>query len=154
MFDAPMDGFVLWTGLSLVSLVVLGIVLSLGGPSAPDAAAVADAIDRVGASSYEASSTVPVDADAIRLGDARLSLRRDGRTSHATFVTEGITPVGDGQLRRVLAGDGVRRVFETRRAFERALSRYPTRPLEWREAPETLRVRRVTWGEVDATLVG
>lgn len=154
MFDAPMDGFVLWIGLSLVSLVVLGIALSLGGPTAPDAAAIADAIDRVGASSYEASSTVPVDADEIRLGQSRLSIRRNGRTSHARFVTGTVTPVGDGQLRRVLAGDGVRRVFETKRAFERALSRYPARPRSWRDAPETLQVRRVTWGEVDATLVG
>jgi hypothetical protein len=154
MFDAPMDGFVLWTGLGLVSLVVLGIALSLGGPPAPDAGAVADAIDRVGSSSYAAATTVPVEADAIRLGSARLALRRDGRTSHATFAAGSVTPVGDGQLRRVLEGESVRRTFETRRAFERALSRYPTRPLEWRQAPRQLQVRRVTWGEVDATLVG
>lgn len=154
MFDAPMDGLVLWTGLALASLATLGVVLGLPSVAAPDAAGVADAIDRVAASPYDATATVALDADRLKLGAARLSLGRGGRTSHATFAAGPVTPVGDGQLRRVLRGREVRRVFDSRQAFRRALSRYPTRPIEWREAPDQLRIRRVSWGEVDATLVG
>ena len=153
MFDAPLDGVVVWTGLSLVSLAVLGIALGLAG-SGPEAGAVADAVDRVGTSKYGATATVPLDADAIRLGATRISLRVDSRTRHATLAGGPVTPVGDGQLHRVLTGRPVREVFQSQRAVERALGRYPTYPLEWRDAPAEQRVRRVVWGEVDATLVG
>lgn len=154
MFDAPMDGFVLWTGLAAISLVVLGVALGLSGGLAPPAAGVADAVDRVATSPYGATGTVAVDADEIRLGSSQVSLRNGDRTSHATFVAGPVTPVGDGQLRRVLSGVPVRDVFDSKRAFRRSLDRYPARPIEWREAPDRLQVRRVSWGEVHATLVG
>lgn len=154
MFDTPLDGLVLWAGLSLVSLAALGVALGLPTTTAPDAAGLADAVDRVAASPWQATATVSVEADAIRVGSTRLSLRCGGRTSHADFAVATATPVGDGQLRRVLRGRPVRAVFASEREFRRALSRYPARPIEWRDAPPHLRVRRVSWGEIDATLVG
>lgn len=154
MLGLPIDGLVLWTGLAVVSLVSLGVALGLPIAAAPDAAGLADAIDRVAASSYQASTTVPVSAEAIRLGTSRVSLRRAGRTSHATLGLGPVTPVGDGTLRRVLRGEPLQQVYDSPAAFERALDRYPVRPLEWRRAPDQLRVRRVSWGGFDATLVG
>lgn len=154
MFDTPLDGVLLWLGLSVVSLAALGVAIGLPTTTAPDAAGLADAIDRVAASPWQATATLPVEADAIRLGSTRLSVRRGGRTSHASFAVATPTPVGDGELRRVLRGRPVRSVFATERAFCRALTRYPAHPIEWRDAPTSLRVRRVSWGEVDATLVG
>jgi hypothetical protein len=154
MFDTPLDGIVLWMGLSVASLAALGVAVGLPTTSAPDAAGLADAVDRVAASPWQATARVPIEAEAIRLGSTRLSLRSGGRTSHASFAVATATPVGDGQLRRVLRGRAVSDVFDSQREFRRALSRYPVRPIEWRDAPPRLRVRRVTWGEVDATLVG
>lgn len=154
MLGTPLDGIVLWIGLGLVSIVALGVAAGLPSVAAPDAAGVADAIDRVAASQYEATAAVSIEADRIKLGASRVSLGRGSRTSHATLAAGPVTPVGDGQLRRVLDGAEVRSVFASKRAFRRALSRYPARPVEWRPAPAELRVRRVTWGDVDATLVG
>jgi hypothetical protein len=154
MLGTPIDGIVLWAGLAVVSLVSLGVAVGLPSVAAPDARGLADAIDRVAASSSQASATVPVAADAIRLGSSRVSLRRAGRTSHASIALGPVTPVGDGGLGRVLRGESVRDVFDSPAAFGRALERYPVRPTEWRPAPDQLRVRRVSWGEYSGTLVG
>lgn len=154
MLDAPLDGVVLWTGLGLVSVVALGLVLALSATAPPDAAAVADAIDRVAASQYEASGTIDVSADAIRLGSSRVSIRRASRTTHAALAAGPVTPVGDGRLRRLLRGRPPRAEFDSQQSFRRALERYPAGSAEWQAVPARLRVRSVQWGEVDATLVG
>lgn len=154
MLGLPADGIVLWAGLALVSLVTLGVGLELPGTAAPDAAGLADAIDRVTASASGASTTVPVAADEIRLGTGRVSLRRGGRVSHASLALGPVTPVGDGTLSRLLRGAAVDQVFDSPAALGRALDRYPARPVEWVPAPDRLHVRRISWGEYDATLVG
>jgi hypothetical protein len=154
MLGIPVDGIVVWAGLALVSLTALGVAADLPTSVGPDAGGVADAIDRVGASPYGATTTVPVHAAEIRLGSTAVSLRRAGSTSHATLALGSATPVGDGRLRRVLRGTPAHRVYASKADFRRALDRYPVRPIEWRPAPDELRIRRVTWGEFDATLVG
>ena len=153
MFDAPMDGPVLWIALGVVSCVAAGVALALPSTAAPAAARTADAIDRVTTSPYGAATTVPVQADEIRLGPTQLSLRKRGHTSHATFAAGAVVPVDDA-LAPVLRDGRPQDVFESKRAFEAALDRRRAARGSWREAPDKLRVRRVTWGDVDVTLVG
>lgn len=154
MFDAPMDGLVLWTGIALVSLAAFGVAASLPGSMAPDAGALADRIDDVSTSPYSASTTISHDVAELRVQRSQLSVRGPGGTSHATLVGASVTPVRDRRLRRVLEGRNPKTVFDSRRAFARQLSVAQQRTGEWHAVPDRLRVRRVVWGDVNATLVG
>ncbi len=154
MFDAPMDGFVVWASLSVVSLAVAGVALSLAGPAPPDAAAVADAIDEIASSQHQVADTVRIRARMIRIATSQISLRGPGGTTHASLVAGAVTPVEDGTLRLVLDGATPERVFESRESFTRALTRARGQWGDWQPAPDRLRIRRVSWRGIDATLVG
>jgi hypothetical protein len=154
MFDAPVDAWYIWLGLGTVSVAVAGVAVGLPSAAAPDAAGVAERIDTVAASPYEAADTIRLDATELRLGSTRVSLRGDGGTSHATLAYGPVVPVGDGPLDRVLRGTSPSAVFDSRVEFERAVSRARAADHAWRPAPARLHVRRVSWGDVDATLVG
>lgn len=154
MFDAPLDGLILWTGLALISLTVAGIAVSLPSATAPDAGAVARTIDEVATSPHRVGAAVHPDATSIRLRPTQVSLRARGGTSHATLVVADPVPAGNGSLREVLAGRAPADVYRTERSFERALIEARERMGTWRSAPDRLHVRRVSWREIDATLVG
>ncbi|MHB9288392.1 hypothetical protein ACKVMT_15285 [Halobacteriales archaeon Cl-PHB] len=154
MFDAPLDAWFVWLALGAVSVTVAGVAVGLPSVTAPDAAGVADAVDAVAASPHEAVDTVDVQADLLKLGRSRLGLRNDAGTSHATFAYGPVTPVGDGSLQALLGGQAPESRFDSKRAFERALRQARGMAPEWRAAPSHLTVRRVSWGDVDATLVG
>lgn len=154
MFDAPLDVLYVWIGLGAVSVAVLGIVLAFPTGSPANVGALADAIDAVAASEYQAQDRVRVSADEIRLGPETIGVRTDGGTAHARVEYGPVTPVSDGPLRDVLAGESPKSVFEDVDEFQSAIDRAQRHNHTWREPPDTLRIRRVTWGEVDATLVG
>lgn len=154
VFDAPLDTLYVWAGLGAVSLAVAGTVLAFPTGTPAGASAVADAVDAVAASEYDARDEVAVPADEIRLGPRTIGLRADGRTAHAHLEYGPVTPVRDGDLRAVLDGARPADVFGTPDSFAAALDRARRRDRGWREAPDRLRVRRVSWGEIDATLVG
>lgn len=153
MFDAPLDTIYVWVGLGAVSLAVAATVLAFPTASPAGAGAVADAVDRIAASEYEATDEVAVPAEKVRLGPLTVALRADGRTARASFEYGPVVPVRDGRLRAVLAGEAPEAAFADREAFERALARAQRRDRGWRNA-QRLRIRRVSWGDVDATLVG
>jgi len=154
MFDAPVDGLVLWLGLSAISLSVAGIALSLPAGTAPDPTAVARTIDEVATSEHRVTATVRTRADAIRLRLARVSLRTEGGVGRAPLVAAEPVPAWNGSLRAILDGRRPSTVYRSEAAFGRAVRRARASAGRWRTAPDRLRVRRVTWGEVDATLVG
>lgn len=154
MFDAPMDGLVVWASLSVISLAVAGIALSLAGPAPPDAAAAADAIDEIATSPHQVSDTVRIRAHMVRIATTQISLRGPGGTAHARLVAGGMTPVEDGTLRRVLNGASPATAFESRESFTRALARARGQWGDWQPAPDRLRIRRVSWKGINATLVG
>jgi len=154
VFDAPLDVWYAWLGTGLVSLAVAGTVLAFPAASPGDAGAVADAVDEVAASEYDAREEVAVPAEELRLGPLTVGLRAGGETAHARFEYGPVTPVRDGELRPVLAGTPPETVFADAEAFRATVERAQRRDRTWRDAPQTLRVRRVSWGEVDATLVG
>ena len=155
MLDVPVESTYVWIGLAVVSASVFGLALRVPASPPPDATRAAQTVDGVASSPYEASGRHPLDADEIRLGRDRIGLRTDGGAAHAAFAFESVVPaLGSDRLRVVLRGRPPRAVFEDRAAFAAALEAARTREPRWQPAPETLLVRRVTWGEVNATLVG
>lgn len=154
MFDVPMDGLIGWVGLATVSLAVAGVTLSLPSTTPPDAGALAATIDEVSTSPHDVATSVRLRADAIRVRSAQVSLREEGVVSHADLVTGGAVWTGEDRLREMLAGKAPEAVFENSTALARAVDAAATRTDRWRSVPDPIRVRRVTWGEVDVTLVG
>lgn len=154
MFDAPMDGLLAWVGLAVCSLAVAGIALSLPATSPPAATTVAAQVDEVATSEHRVASTVSLRADAWRIRGSQLSLRRDGSTAHARLVTDGVVAAETDDLDALLSGQDPARVYADRAAFERAIDRTRSDTGDWRPVPDRLQIRRVTWGDVDATLVG
>ncbi|WP_224269890.1 DUF7283 family protein [Haloprofundus salinisoli] len=155
MLDTPVDAWYTWLGLALAGVAMVGTALSFPTAAAPDAAGVADTVDAVAASEYATTAEHPLDAAAIRLGPHRVSLRSDGGTTHAAFAFGPVTPVQSGsRLESVLYGVAPEEAFDSRRAFTQALVEARTADPTWRTVERTLVVRRVEWGERDATLVG
>jgi hypothetical protein len=155
MFDAPIESAYVWLGLAAVSASMLGLALEAPTAPPPDPSAVARTVDNVAASPHEATARQPVDADRIRLGSDGIELSGPGGDAHAAFAYGPVVPAfGDDALGAVLRGRPPEAVFTDREGFRDALDRARTHSPDWRAAPERLTVRRVTWGAVDATLVG
>ncbi|MEF8906340.1 MAG: hypothetical protein V5A13_00635 [Haloarculaceae archaeon] len=153
MLDTTADSWYTWVGLVATSLAVGGVVAGLPTSVPPDARGVAATVDEVAASPYGEREDVSVQADAIRLGAHGLALRSDGGTAHASFALA-VTPADEGRLVAVLRGVPPGEVYRTEDAFATAIREARDEAREWRPAPDRLTVRRVTWGDVDATLVG
>lgn len=156
MFGLPIDSWYVWVGLAAVSAALVGVAVELPTTRPPDAAAVAATVDGVAASPYDAVGEHPLRADDVRLSARRIALRRDGTTARAEFAFGPVVPVspGDGPLRGVLYGSSPAERFDSRARFEAAVERARERDPDWRPAPDRLTVRRVSWGDVHATLVG
>jgi hypothetical protein len=154
VFDAPLDTLYVWLGLGAVSLAVVGAAVSFPAASPATAAPLADAVDAVAASGYEAREEITVPAGRVRVSPHGLTLRTDGGRAHASFAYGPVTPVRRGDLRAVLSGAPPAAVFPDRGAFRAAIERAQHRDPGWREREAGLTVRRVSWGDVDATLVG
>lgn len=154
MFDPALDGVAGWLGLATVSLAVAGVAVALPSTAPPDAGALAATIDEVTTSPHTVATSVKPDADAIRIRPAQVSLREAGVTAHGELVAGGAVWARADRLQSVLAGRSPRAVFGDRTDFQRAVAAARAASGAWRSAPETVRVRRVTWREVDVTLVG
>ncbi|MFB6069608.1 MAG: hypothetical protein ABEJ76_01185 [Halanaeroarchaeum sp.] len=154
MDDVPADAPYVWIALLVVSAAVAGAVLAHPTAPPPDAERVAMAVDRVAATGHVASSTVPLDADRIRLGSTRIALESAGGRAYATVRYGPVAPVRDGDLARVLRGADPADVFASPATFRHALDRAESRRGTWRPAPTELSVRRVQYGEVAGVLVG
>jgi hypothetical protein len=157
MFDVPLDAWYTWVGLALASVVVFGTAHALPTSPPPDAAGVADTVDGVAAAEYEATAEHPIRADAVRLGPRRIELRDGGGTASAAFAFGPVTPASRGtKLRRVLDGAPPTAVFDSEAEFRAAVTgaRERRQSATWRSADGPLVVRRLSWGDVDVTLVG
>lgn len=155
MLDVPVESTYIWLGLALVSAAMLGLAVRVPTAPPPDAGPVADTVDSVASSPYEAQGRHPIDAERIRLGSERIGLRNSAGTDHAAFAYDDIVPVfGSDALGAVVRGRPPATQFDNRSAFESALEGERTHEPAWQPAPEVLVVRRVEWGDVNATLVG
>lgn len=154
MFDAPVDAWYVWLGLGAVSVAVAGTALALPTAAPPTPGPVADTIDSVASSQYRGRATVAVTADRLRLTRRAIALRTDGGTARTRFAFGPVTPAWSAELQRLVHGAKPGSVFRTAEGFQAALERARGASRRWRRAPESLTVRRVRWGEVNATLVG
>lgn len=155
MFDAPVDAWYVWLGLTAASASVFGVAAALPAEPPPDAAGVATVVDGVATSPHDAAGEHPLPGvDRLRLTPSGVGLAGDGGRAHATFRYGAVTPVRDGRLSRLLDGASPGRVFDDPAALASAARAARNRDARWRRAPDRLRVRRLTWGEVDVTLVG
>jgi len=154
MFDTPVDAWYAWLGLAAVSVATLGVVLALPAAGPPSAASLAATVDQVATSEFRATGSVPVTAAAVSVGSTRIAVRGPGGASAAAYLARSVVPVDAGRLAGVLGGTPPREVFATPAAFREALEAHRVSHPPWEPAPDRLRVRRVVWGEVDATLVG
>lgn len=159
-FESPADAWYVWFGVAVVSLGVVGVVVAFPTGPPPDAAATANAIDRVAASEYGASGTHRHDGDELRIGTKQIWLRNDAGTSHATVSVGTLTPVfaADGDLNRIgqqlvdgkppkqLVAESIRfdDEAELQAAFESLRAALDRDGPSWRRAIGELRVRRVT----------
>lgn len=153
MLDTTADTWYTWLGLVAASLAVGGVVTGLPTAPPPETGPVVETVDDVATSPYAERESVAVPGRELRLGADQIAVRSDGGTAHARFARP-VTPVRDGRLAAVLRGVPPGRVYASPAAFEAALRDARGQEPRWRPAPERLTVRRVSWGEVDATLVG
>ena len=153
VLDTTADTWYTWLGLVATSLAVGGVVAGLPTAVPPDAEAVAAAVDDIATSPYAERERVAVLAETMRLDTHRLGLRSDGGTAHASF-TQGVTPADSRRLTAVLRGSSPQEVYQTEGAFVGALREARAADRGGQPAPDRLTVRRVTWGEVNATLIG
>jgi hypothetical protein len=155
MLDVPVESTYIWVGLAVVTATLLALVVHVPTAPPPDATTTARIVDSVASSPYEAQGRQPLDARAIRVGSERVGLRTDGGAAHAEFAYDTVVPAfGDENLSAALRGRPPSAVFDSPDAFAAALNRSATTDPAWQPAPDVLLVRRVIWGEVDATLVG
>lgn len=155
MFDVPVESTYVWFGLLLVGAALLGLALRVPTAPPPDATAIARTVDSVASSPHEATARQPIEAREVRLGSERVGLRNSAGAAHATFAYESIVPVtGNDLLRMVLQGRPPDDVFVDPDAFAAAVDWAETTEPEWQRASDRLLVRRITWGDVNATLVG
>jgi hypothetical protein len=157
MFDAIVEAWYGWLGLSIASVALFGAAAGLPTAPPPDADAAAATIDRVAAAEYAATAEHPLDATGIRLGTRRLGLRSDAGTTHATLSFGPVTPVpaSESALRDVVHGTPPDRAFDSSEDFRAAIveARANGSDPSWRTVDRTLIVRRVTWRGVDVVLV-
>ncbi|WP_255150675.1 DUF7283 family protein [Halorarius halobius] len=156
MFETTVDAWYVWLGVSLAGAAAFGVAASLPTTAPPDATAAARVVDGVADSRYAATGEAPLSrATEIRLSPAGIGLRGAAGAAHASFRAESVTPVGrDERLRRVLDGARPGDAFAGPESFRAATRSARARAPAWRPAPETLRVRHVTWRGIDVTLVG
>ncbi|MFW5965146.1 MAG: DUF7283 family protein [Halodesulfurarchaeum sp.] len=154
MFGVPADTAPIWVGLTVASAVMLGAVLGLTA-SAPDAQHAAATIEEVAAGEVPGEASVTVRADSLRIGPDRIGLRGPGGTAHAEIRYGPVTPVQlDSRLERVLEGTAPAAVFDGEAGFAAALERAQDRRPTWRSTGGSLRIRAVSYGEVNGVLVG
>ena len=154
MFDGPVDAWYAWLGLSLASVAVFGAAGSLPVSPPPDAASVADTVDRVAGDAHPATAEHPLDAREIRLAPGGIHLRTDAGTAHASFAFGPVTPVREGSdLQAVLYGTPPERVFDSREVMKQAVVDARSVDRDWKPVERTLVVRSLSWRGHDVTLV-
>lgn len=111
-FEAPVDAWYVWLGVTLVAAGLFGLVAALPTQPPPDADRMANAIDEVAGSSQTAEATIDHDATEIKIRSGSLAVRNEAGTERAVLRFGRLTPLAafeDDSNRtvvgRLLAGD-------------------------------------------------
>ncbi|ERG99574.1 MAG: hypothetical protein J07HQX50_00721 [Haloquadratum sp. J07HQX50] len=157
MLSFAIESYYAWIGLALTGTVLISVVIGLPTQAPLDASGVTATIDTVGVATFSAAATHPVEADDIRIGRHRISLKRDGDIAHATVSYGPMTPVraGHSGLAALIDGTPPSDIFETPQQFEAALTQasvVASTP-SWQQVRGPVHIRRVTYGPHSALLV-
>lgn len=166
--EAPADAWYVWFGVVIVTVAFAGVALAFPSEPAPDATEVANTIDEVAASSFNASATYDHDADQVYIGLQQVMMRNNGGTDQATIAFGTMTPVReydpdkslepDLGLRVVRGGEDPEAVFDSPSEMETWVSHVretitENDGAEWRPTNGELRVKRIEWGDVSVVFV-
>ncbi|WP_424019920.1 DUF7283 family protein [Halorientalis pallida] len=169
-FEAPADAWYVFLGVALVSVAMAGVALGLPSAAPPDANAAANTIDRVAASTQNASASYEHDADRLWVGTKRVRLENDGGGSAEASIAFGrmvfVRHDADEKLDEVLHGASPAAVYSGASPSPRAAFRADIQHArdemndearndepDWWTANGQLRVRKVEWRGVSVTLV-
>ncbi len=149
-WDAPLDAWYVWMAVALVSFAIAGVALAVPTGPAPDANGVANAIDQVAASPYQASGSYAHDGDEVRVTARTIALRNQHGTSHATVSFGTVVPAsGVRSLENVTYGTAYEAEYGSpyvppEYRFLEAVDVAASAPPEWRPTTGDVVVRRVT----------
>jgi hypothetical protein len=157
--EAPVDAWLVWLGVALVSFGLGSVVLALPTQPPPDATKAVNTIDRVASTAHHAEARYEHDATAVRLGPEQVSLRNDGGTTHETLAFESMTPVSavaepakKRALEQIARGANVTALVQDRpelntttlrTAVESARHRLSTEGAAWHQTDGILAVRKL-----------
>ena len=153
MLGPPTDSPALYAGLVVAAAALLAVAGSLPTRPAPDAAGVADTVDRIAVADGPATASHDHAAEAVRLRPSGIAMRNDGGVARATFAFGPVVPVGNGSLAAVLAGTAPESVFDDRAAFRAAVDAARERAARWVPS-DRITVTGVSWDGDRVTLVG
>ncbi|AQL42165.1 hypothetical protein BV210_05320 [Halorientalis sp. IM1011] len=169
-FEAPADAWYVFLGVSLVSVAMAGVALGLPSAVPPDANAAANTVDRVAASTQNASASYDHDADRLWVGTKRIRMESEDGGSAEESISFGqmvfVRHDDDGKLTEVLHGAPPTKVYSgaspgPRDAFQDDIEHAKSEmndearndEPDWWTANGQLRVRKVNWRGVSVTLV-
>ena len=154
MLGLPADGVSLFVGVALLSTALAGTAVQLGPSTPTGAERAADTIDAVAADGAPAVGVYPLAAESVTVAPTAVSVTADGTTQSASLQYGPVAPVDPGTtLAAVLAGQPPQQAYENVSAFETALDT-TDRSTQQYTRPGQIRVRTLTWGDIDVTLAG
>jgi len=153
MLGPPVDSPALHAGLVIAAAAMLAVAGSLPSRPAPDAAGVADTVDRIAVADGPATASHEHGAETVRLRPTSIAMRNDGGTARATFAFGSVVPAENGSLAEVLAGAAPESVFDDRAAFRAAVDAARERAARWVRS-DRITVTGVSWDGYRVTLVG
>lgn len=154
MLGLPADGIYLFLGVALVSITLTGTALQLESTTPTGAEPTADTIDAVAADAAPAVGVHPVTATSVTVAPTAVTVTADQVTQTAPLTHGPVVPVApDTQLGAVLAGRPPQQVYATQSDFAAAVAPENRSPQTYTQ-PGRIRIRTITWGDIDVTLVG
>lgn len=163
---APAEEWYIFVGLSVVSFAMVGIVLGFPTTPPPDVHAVANTIDDVAGSSYNASGEYEHDAEFFWVDGRRIAMKNADGEVHESVRFGVLTPVqGYPRLETLLHGGEPAELFdadddgdppepsELRGLAALARASVDSNDPEWVAANGTLFVRTIYWGGERVVLV-
>lgn len=154
MIGPPVDSPALHAGLVITAAVFVAVAGSVPAHPVPDAAGIAETVDRIAVDDGSATARHDHSADSVRLRPHGLAMRNDGGTARATFAFGPVVPVRNSdRLQTVLGGAPPQTVFGDRSAFRRATEAAQERSSRW-EPSATITVTGVSWDGDYVVLIG